>query len=191
MMDKSAMMNKMGFRCISVDVATFIFGIFSAVISAIGILAFSTFHLWFGDFSGEKDFGQWLQDPDSMPMHGDAKYEKRRMIYMWIMILVFLWFLSCIVSFIFSVFLCYGTHKRRPAFVKAYLVYGVVMTTLMMAVACLYIWRGDVLNTLIQLIICGLYSLILLMVKRTYEIIRTEHTCDSTPILTSKPGMNI
>ncbi|XP_063538330.1 uncharacterized protein LOC134747652 [Cydia strobilella] len=187
MMDKSAMMRKMRCCCISVDVATLIFGIFSAVISAIGILAFSTFHLWFGAISEEKDFKNWLRDPDSMPTHGDAKYEKSRMIYIWIMIFVFLWFLNCIVSFIFSVFLCYGTHKRRPAFVKAYLVYGVVMTTLMMTVACYYIWRGDVVNTLIQLIYCGVYSLILLMVKRTYEIIRAEHTCDSTQILTSKP----
>ncbi|XP_063364760.1 uncharacterized protein LOC134653353 [Cydia amplana] len=191
MMDKNAMMRKMKCTCISVDVATFIFGIFSAVISAIGILAFSTFHLWFGAFAEDKDFENWLRDPSSIPTHEDAKHVKRRMIYMWIMIFVFLWFLSCIVSFIFSVFLCYGTHKRRPAFVKAYLGYGVVMTTLMLAVACFYIWRGDVVSTLMQLIYCGFYSLILLMVKRTYEIIRAEQTCESTQILTSKPGMNI
>ncbi|XP_061717641.1 uncharacterized protein LOC133525412 [Cydia pomonella] len=191
MMDKSAMMNKMRCCCISVDVGTFIFGIFSAVISAIGILAFATFHLWFGAFSQEKDFEQWLRDPNSMPSHGDAQYKKRLATYMWIMIFVFLWFISCLVSFIFSVFLCYGTHKRRPAFVKAYLVYGIVMITLMLAVACYHTWRGDIVDTLIQLIYCGLYSLILLMVKRTYELIRAEHACESTQILTSKPSMNI
>ncbi|XP_047998046.1 uncharacterized protein LOC125235512 [Leguminivora glycinivorella] len=187
MLDKNAMMRKMRCCCIPVDKATFIYGIFSSVLSAICILAFSTFHMWFGAVSDEKEFAEWLRDPESVPK--ELKNEKHLNEYMWIMIIVFLWSLWSVVSFIFSVFLCYGTHKRRPAFVKAYLVYGVVVTTLMLAVACFYIWRGDVVNTLIQLVFCGLYSLVLLMVKRTHEMIQAEQTCESTQILTSKPSM--
>ncbi|XP_063385393.1 uncharacterized protein LOC134671461 [Cydia fagiglandana] len=158
MLDRSAMMRHARCCCLPVETATFIFAVFSSVISGFGTVVFATANTWFGAVTGDETLNQfWDRDPETIRMSmGDRVYNQRLMDYTAAMAAMLFFFVCCVVSFIFSVFLCYGTNKRRPGFVKAYLVYGVVVTILMMAGAVLYSWlMEEIIVGSIILIACG------------------------------------
>ncbi|XP_063538532.1 uncharacterized protein LOC134747823 [Cydia strobilella] len=192
MLDRSAMMRHARCGCIPVETATFIFGIFSSVISGFGTLVVATGKAWYEPVTGDETFNQfWDPDPETLRMTvGDRVYNQRLVDYSAAMAALILCFVCCVMSFVFSVFLCYGTNKRQPGFVKAYLVYGVVVTVLMMAGAVLYSWlMEEIIVGSIILISCGVYSMVLLMVQRTYELLRVEQTRNSAQLLCPEPGM--
>ncbi|XP_063625349.1 uncharacterized protein LOC134797059 [Cydia splendana] len=192
MLDRSAMMRHARCCCLPVETATFIFAVFSSVISGFGTVVFATANTWFGAVTGDETLSQfWDRDPETIRMSmGDRVYNQRLMDYTAAMAAMLFFFVCCVVSFIFSVFLCYGINKRRPGFVKAYLVYGVVVTILMMAGAVLYSWlMEEIIVGSIILIACGVYSMILLMVQRTYELLRVEQTRNSAQLLCPEPCM--
>ncbi|XP_063364607.1 uncharacterized protein LOC134653211 [Cydia amplana] len=192
MLDKSAMMRHARCGCIPVETATFIFAVFSSVISGFGTLVFATAKSWFSAVTGDETLEQfWEGDPETMHMEmGDRVYNQRLVDYTAAMAAMVFCFVCSVVTFIFSVFLCYGTNKRHPGFVKAYLVYGVVVTILLMAGAVLYSWlMNEIIVGSVILIACGVYSMILLMVQRTYEILRLEQIRNSAQLLCPEPGM--
>ncbi|XP_049875485.1 uncharacterized protein LOC126373373 [Pectinophora gossypiella] len=76
------------------------------------------------------------------------------------------------IAFIFSVFLIHGICKKKPQHVKAYFVYGVLVTgvSVMSAIAYLIITSGtDPLTVAIVLLVCAVYSLFLAMIRATYK----------------------
>ncbi|XP_061717642.1 uncharacterized protein LOC133525414 [Cydia pomonella] len=83
----------------------------------------------------------------------------------------------CIGSFVFSLLLCYGIHKRSPAYLRAYLVYGVTVTTLMLVtIFYLYAWLTDHIThsvTVMGVVFC-MYLLVLRMVQRTHQLFCAE-----------------
>ncbi|XP_045499763.1 uncharacterized protein LOC123697332 isoform X2 [Colias croceus] len=95
-------------------------------------------------------------------------------------------FFTCviIVSFIFTVLLLVGVVKRRTSYLRAYLIFGVVVSSFLLFVFFLLsmIMGHDgpdafdvfLLNSLIFFLFLGLYSLILRMVHMTYIKFRDE-----------------
>ncbi|XP_047997812.1 uncharacterized protein LOC125235317 [Leguminivora glycinivorella] len=189
MLDRSAIMRHAKCCCVPVETATFIFAVFSSVISGFATVAAATANTWLGAVTGDENFQQIWDDPESIRQSmGDRVYNQRFADYSAALAAMMFFFTCSVVSFIFSVFLCYGTHRRRPGFVKAYLVYGVVVTILMMTGAVLYSWAAEeiIVGSMI-LIGCGVYSIILLMVQRTYETLRVEQSRNSGQLLCPEP----
>uniref|UniRef100_A0A1E1VZL3 Uncharacterized protein n=1 Tax=Pectinophora gossypiella TaxID=13191 RepID=A0A1E1VZL3_PECGO len=84
-----------------------------------------------------------------------------------------------LIAFVFSVFLVHGVAKKKPQFLKAYFVYGVVVTIMcvMSAIAYLVLSSGgDPLTVAVVLLVCAVYSLILAMVRCTYKSYEQRRT---------------
>ncbi|KAI8432046.1 hypothetical protein MSG28_004565 [Choristoneura fumiferana] len=160
---------------ISVDVGM------SVVVSGISILAVC---FVLTQVTGDmRSFSNRI-DPDEEYMMLKVQAQDLITSYIYIMSI----YIVTITMFIFSVFLCYGVHKRRSGFVKAYLIYGIVKTVLVMLLAFAYSWlTADIVNGSLMLMGCGIYSLLLLMVQRTYEMFRDEKTRDQQQLIDSKP----
>ncbi|CAG4961712.1 unnamed protein product [Colias eurytheme] len=91
-------------------------------------------------------------------------------------------FFTCviIISFAFSVLLLVGVVKRRTSYLRAYLIFGVVISSFLLFVFFLlsmiigHVFDIFLLNSLIFFLFLGLYSLILRMVHMTYIKFRDE-----------------
>ncbi|XP_063625345.1 uncharacterized protein LOC134797056 [Cydia splendana] len=80
---------------------------------------------------------------------------------------------ASLIAFIFSVLLCNGICKRRPGQVKAYFIYGVVITILtIIASIAQMVNEYDPAPGIGGLVGCAIYSAFLVLVHETYNKLR-------------------
>ncbi|XP_063625140.1 uncharacterized protein LOC134796862 [Cydia splendana] len=98
----------------------------------------------------------------------------------------------CVVSILalaFAILLVVGIRRRNKSYVKAYLIFGIIVEVLSV-IGCLVIigveW-GDVvmMYTLIPLGVCVMYALILILVYQTYRVFLEPAPATHTKLLNS------
>ncbi|XP_026313766.1 uncharacterized protein LOC113225622 [Hyposmocoma kahamanoa] len=80
---------------------------------------------------------------------------------------------------VFAVLLFCGVRKQKPEYIKAYFVYGVVVVMLSQLSANVFGGAMSVIGLIISVsafVVCVLYSLILLMIRKTYRKYETLHS---------------
>ncbi|XP_047997805.1 uncharacterized protein LOC125235316 isoform X2 [Leguminivora glycinivorella] len=165
-------------RCIPVEAICFFHGIINCVLSIFGVVTLSLARIILdpGEVFVDSINNSGFQDgydlsPDN-PMNAYPELAAFPLTAYGLVLYAF-----CFGSFIFSLLLCYGIHKRSPAYLKAYLAYGVVITTLMIATLFyLFAWLTDHIThavTIMGIVFC-MYLGVLRMVQQTYQLFCSE-----------------
>ncbi|CAG4961720.1 unnamed protein product [Colias eurytheme] len=141
--------------CMEVETGCLIWAIFTSIIKGIAILLGVGFLIYmnieFIQQSGDKDLGNVLSQ---------------------VFNIVGIFILSLIISsFIFSIYLLLGVIKKRPQYIKAYIIYSAMIFS-MLVVICVILTatsRDILLPSVFGISISVFHGLILNMVFKTYE----------------------
>ncbi|XP_038212928.1 uncharacterized protein LOC119833115 [Zerene cesonia] len=146
--------------CMEVETGCLIWAIFTTIITGIAtLLGFGFFiymNIEFAQQSGDKQLGYFLG-------------EIFNIIAIFILCLI-------IISFTFSVHLLVGVVKKRPHYIKAYFIYGVVVFSILVSIYLVSMavavghdeFGGFLLFSSVFISILGFYGLILHMIRMTY-----------------------
>ncbi|XP_063538823.1 uncharacterized protein LOC134748031 [Cydia strobilella] len=165
--------------CIPIEAVCFFHGFVNCVLSIFGIVTLTLARI----LLEPRDIIEGPQLSDSMFREGfeglspDIAYASHDYDALPLTRYGLILYAFCVGSFVFSLLLCYGIHKRSPAYLKAYLAYGVVTTTLMMmTVFYLYAWLTDHITHGITVmgIVFSMYLLVLRMVQQTHQLFCAE-----------------
>ncbi|XP_073946562.1 uncharacterized protein [Choristoneura fumiferana] len=163
--------------CIPVEKGCLVFAILSAIVTLLALLACVVVGLLaVGGIIFVSHEIEKRPDFDS-----PWKYQDRRAITraevvggMAVSVVTLLASIPSLIAFTFSVLLCNGICKRRSGQVKAYFVYGVVITVITVIASIVQMLSNyDTYPGLMGLFGCVIYSLILWMVFETYTKLRS------------------
>ncbi|KAI8432045.1 hypothetical protein MSG28_004564 [Choristoneura fumiferana] len=148
---------------IRVETGGFIFAIINAIIITGGTVCSMYF------------FGMMLSirlDPEKM------REQETNSAFLFFTIVISVAFVGAAIAEVFAVLLCVGISKKKPRYVMAYLVFGILAEIASLIGILIFIWmewgEWDLVSYgAITLGVCAAYAVLLLLVKQTY-IVLTE-----------------